>query len=170
MNNQEEKLTLRDLEERVERIENWIDFWETIPTPWEVKKDNNPITKEVCCEKCDAKMEYEDQINNEPPTKGEIHTCKNHFCPCHPKVEEVTNQCDGCLRNLPIKYGFHYAYGRADSSCTKDRYTSKAKKIKKAKYTVFHEQCKYDACAGCLVKMSVNEAFDLFFKNKLPKL
>lgn len=31
----------RDLEERVAAIEAWVDFWETIPTPWKVKKNRH---------------------------------------------------------------------------------------------------------------------------------
>lgn len=29
------------LEERVEKIERWIDFWETVETPWDPREKHN---------------------------------------------------------------------------------------------------------------------------------
>ena len=35
LDNQEQSQTLED---RVKKIEEWIDFWETVPTPWNKDK------------------------------------------------------------------------------------------------------------------------------------
>lgn len=73
------------------------------------------------CEKCLKCPDY--------PTAGHDF-CHDKECECHlgdslRKQEEV-NQCDGCLRNLPIQNGAHYTKdGRIDTYCQRERYTPK---------------------------------------------
>ena len=35
MSNKKQKNRKLSLEERIARIEDWIDFWETVETPWD---------------------------------------------------------------------------------------------------------------------------------------
>lgn len=45
--------------------------------------------KNTCCEKCDGKLKYVEQLGNAAPREGELHSCKNTFCKCHTPLPEA---------------------------------------------------------------------------------
>ena len=63
----------------------------------------------------------------------------------------MINQCDGCMRGLPVKDGIHFDGEKPYMGCTKDRYESVIDKIIIGKVRCVKCGAGYGAC-DCWVK------------------
>ncbi len=59
----------------------------------------------------------------------------------------MINQCDGCLRNLPVEDGIHWYNAIPYMVCTKDRYVENVSRLAQQDAEEYDDSLRYDEMA-----------------------